>query len=104
YGLRESVALVADYLTDVVRGLLLGFYPSTAAVGITRGWASLYFPPLALLFAMLAVAVPRPPHAAALRTWAAAALAMAAAVVPNTFPGGPFNRYLRGAFPALRGV
>jgi hypothetical protein len=101
YGLRESVALVAEYLTDVVRGLLLGFYSSTAAVGTARGWASLYFPPLALLFALVAVALPRPPLASALRTWAAAALAMAVAVVPNTFLGVHFNRYLMWAFPSL---
>src|SRR6202011_3048909 len=30
YGLAESLGLVADYAIDVVRGLLLGFYPSQA--------------------------------------------------------------------------
>jgi hypothetical protein len=101
YGLRESVSLVAEYVTDVVRGLLLGFYPSPAAVGFARGWAPFYFPPLALLLALLALALPRPPHAAALRAWGAATLAVAAAVVPSTFLGYHFNRYLMWAFPAL---
>ncbi len=101
YQLRDALGLVAEYGTDVVRGILLGFYPSPTTVGIARGFAPFYFPPLALALSLLAIALARPPHAAAVRAWAAAALAMVAAAAPNTFMGVHFNRYLMWAFPSL---
>lgn len=49
YSPQDALALVADYLTDVVRGLLLGFYPRQTPIGMSQGFAPYYFPPLALL-------------------------------------------------------
>ncbi|HET8647353.1 MAG TPA: hypothetical protein VFO85_17785, partial [Vicinamibacteria bacterium] len=101
YTFADAVALVSEYLTDVIRGLLLGFYPSRELVGSARGMAPFYFPPLALALALVAFAATRPPLSSALRAWAAATLATLAAVVPNTFLGVHFNRYLMWSFPAL---
>ncbi len=66
YGLGEGLGLASEYLMDVLRGLLLGFYPSQAPVGLGRGWAPLFFPPLGLLLVLLAAARAR---AAPRRCW-----------------------------------
>ena len=47
-----------EYGVDVLRGLLLGLYPPEAAIGFSRGEASFFFPPLALVLVLLAVARP----------------------------------------------
>src|SRR4029453_4077668 len=39
YGLVEGLALLAEFGLDVVRGLLLGLYPSQVPIGLARGWA-----------------------------------------------------------------
>ena len=100
FGLPAALGIVAEYGVDVVRGLLLGFYPSSASVGFSRGWAALYFPPLGLL--LVAVAALRA-HAlsAAVRGWLVAAAAVFALVSPNLFLGVHFNRYILWAFPGL---
>ena len=101
YGVLATVGLVADYAVDVVRGLLLGFYPSQAAVGFSRGWASLYFPPLGLLLVLAALVRARPSAGRAARWWAATAALCALAVSPNVFLGVHFNRYVLWAVPGL---
>jgi hypothetical protein len=101
YGLIEGLAVTADYLTDVVRGLLLGFYPSQVPVGFSRGWAALYFPPLGLIAVLLALA--RPPEAARvpLRLWGATVGGLLLLLAPNMFMGVHFNRHLVWALPSL---
>ena len=100
YGAWEAMALVADFLVDVVRGLLLGFYPSQTPIGFSRGWAPLFFPPAGLLLVMLALARPGA-RAWPVRLWAAVAALVALLVAPNMFMGTHFNRYLLWAFPGL---
>jgi hypothetical protein len=95
------VGVVAEYLIDVARGVLLGFYPSQAPIGFARGWAPLLFPPLGLLLAALAVVQAAPPLRAALGAWMAAVAVTVVAVAPNTFAGVHFNRYVLWAFPGL---
>ncbi len=101
YSFGDSLALGAEYGVDVVRGLLLGLYPSQVPVGFSRGWASLGFPPLALLL-VLGVAAGAP---AALRVpvrlWLVLVAVLFALVGPNVFVGVHFNRYLMWAFPGL---
>jgi hypothetical protein len=101
YPLSDGIALVSEYLVDVARGLLLGFYPSQVPIGFSRGWAPFYFPPLALL--LIAVALSRPPAAlrAPLRLWAAVVIVVLVLLAPNTFMGVHFNRYLMWAFPTV---
>ncbi len=100
YGGPEALGLVADFLVDVVRGLLLGLYPSQAPIGFARGWASLFFPPAGLLLVLLALARPGP-RAWPTRLWAGMAAAVCVFLAPNIFMGIQFNRYVLWAFPGL---
>ncbi len=101
YGLRDTVALVSEYAVDVLRGLLLGFYPSQAPLGFSRGWAPFYFPPLSLLFILLAVLRAPEPLRAPLRWWLVTVGLVCVLVSANVFMGVHFNRYLMWAFPSL---
>lgn len=100
YGWAGSLALVCEYAVDVLRGLLLGFYPSQAPVGFARGWASLAFPPLGLLLVLLALARPAR-DATPLRVVTLAGAGVAALTIPNVFMGVHFNRYVLWLFPLL---
>ena len=101
YGPVETLALASRYGVDVVRGLLLGFYPGDAPIGFAQGWASFAFPPLGLLLVLLAaVRAPRR-IAPAVVGWLTAAGALFALAGPNMFMGIHFNRYLIWAFPGL---
>jgi hypothetical protein len=101
YSFADGLALAAAYAVGVLRGLLLGFYPEESPIGFARGWAPFYFPPLALLFILLALV--RSPNGlrVPLFVWAGIALVVGALVVPNMFMGIHFNRYLMWTFPAL---
>jgi hypothetical protein len=102
YGVAATIGVVAEYATDVIRGLLLGFYPSQSPVGFSRGWASLYFPPLGLLLVVAALlATPRAAARPAARWWAGTAAVTVLALAPNLFLGVHFNRYLLWAIPGL---
>ena len=101
YGLGESLGVVAEYSIDVVRGLLLGFYPSQAPVGFSRGWALLYFAPLALVFVVLALVRAPEPWRRPLRIWMLALVALFVLLAPNMFLGAHFNRYIMWAFPTV---
>jgi hypothetical protein len=101
YGLGESLGVVAEYSIDVVRGLLLGFYPSQAPVGFSRGWAPLYFAPLALVFVVLALVRAPEPWRRPLRIWMLALVALFLLLAPNMFLGAHFNRYIMWAFPTV---
>lgn len=97
YGIDGGLALLAEYVVDVTRGLLLGFYPSQAPVGLARGWASLAFPPLGLVFVLVALMR----TGAAVRLWAGLMAFVWLLGAPNLFLGVHFNRYLLWAFPSL---
>ena len=101
YGLVGGAALVAQYAVDVLRGLLLGFYPSESPLGFSRGFAPLYFPPLALVLVLLATVRAPMPLASAVRRWLLIVAVVWALVAPNVFMGVHFNRYLMWAFPGL---
>ncbi|HVD76123.1 MAG TPA: hypothetical protein VNH43_00875 [Vicinamibacteria bacterium] len=101
YGLADSLGLVAEYAIDVVRGLLLGFYPSQAPIGFSRGWAPLYFAPFALVFAGLALVRAPEPFRRPLRIWALAVAVLFLLLAPNMFLGAHFNRYIMWAFPTV---
>jgi hypothetical protein len=101
YSLSDSVALVAEYLADVLRGLLLGFYPSQTPVGFARGWAPFFFPPLGLLLVLLAVAHPPERWKSPVRLWAVIVGGVWVLAAPNMFMGVHFNRYLLWALPSL---
>ena len=100
FGIPAGVGIVAEYGVDVIRGLLLGFYPSSATIGFNRGWAALCFPPLGLLL-IAAAALQRNPLTPPLRLWLLAVAVLFALVSPNMFLGVHFNRYILWAFPTL---
>ncbi len=101
YGLADGLGIVSQYLTDVVRGLLLGFYPPDAAIGFAKGWAPAYFPPLALLLVAAALVGPIGDSRPALRAWCGMVAILFVLLAPNMFVGVHFNRYLMWAFPGL---
>jgi hypothetical protein len=101
YGPVEALAAASKYGVDVLRGLLLGLYPSEVPIGFAQGQAPFFFPPLALVLVLLAAV--RPPAAlrVALRAWLFLVALVFAAAGPNVFMGVHFNRYLMWAFPGL---
>jgi hypothetical protein len=101
YSAADAAALVSDYLVDFTRGILLGFYPRPTAVGGAQGFAPYYFPPLALLLVVAAVALAPASMRKALLVWSVLTAALFVAVAPNVFLGVHFNRYLMWSFPAL---
>jgi 4-amino-4-deoxy-L-arabinose transferase-like glycosyltransferase len=101
YGVNQGLAIASEYGVDVVRGLLLGLYPSQVPIGIGRGWASLFFPPLALAFIAVAAIVPPRALRRATAAWLAMVAALFALVTPNVFLGAQFQRYVLWAFPGL---
>jgi hypothetical protein len=101
YGLVHSLDVAAKYGVDVVRGLLLGLYPAEAPIGFSPGQAAFVFPPLGLLFILLAAVAPPPALRAPVRVWLALVALVFALVGPNAFMGVHFNRYLMWAFPGL---
>jgi hypothetical protein len=101
YGLNQGLAAASEYGIDVVRGLLLGFYPSQVPIGASRGWASLFFPPLALAAIGVTVIAPPRPLRRATGAWLAMVTGVFALVTPSIFLGAQFQRYLLWAFPGL---
>ena len=101
YGLVETIAVSSKYGVDVLRGLLLGFYPSEAPIGFSQGHAAFAFPPLGLLLVLLAAVRAPADVRGPSRLWLALVLVLFALVGPNVFMGVHFNRYLLWAFPGL---
>jgi hypothetical protein len=101
YSLWDTLGILSEYGVDVIRGLLLGFYPSQAPVGFHRGWASLYFPPLGLVFVLLALAKAPEAVRSPLRLWGVTVAVAVAAFSPNIYLGVHYNRYLMWALPTL---
>ncbi len=101
YSILEALALSSEYAVDVLRGLLLGFYPSQTPVGLARGWSSLFFPPLGLVFVLVGLVGAREECRAPLRAWMTALVTVSVMVIPNVFLGVHFNRYLLWGVPTL---
>jgi hypothetical protein len=101
YGPVETLALASKYGVDVVRGLLLGFYPAESPIGLSQGQGAFTFPPLALLLVLLVAARAPAPVSFPARVWLALVAAVFAMAGPNVFMGVHFNRYLMWAFPGL---
>ena len=101
YGLVHTIGVTAKYGVDVLRGLLLGFYPAEAPIGFSPGHAAFAFPPLGLLLVLLAAARPVSELRLAVRSWLGVVAAVFVLVGPNVFMGVHFNRYLLWAFPGL---
>jgi hypothetical protein len=101
YGPVETIAVTSKYGVDVLRGLLLGLYPSEVPIGFSQGYAPFFFPPLALLLVLLVAVRPPSGLAFAARVWLGLVALVFALTGPNVFMGVHFNRYLMWAFPGL---
>ena len=101
YGPVETIAVASKYGVDVLRGLLLGLYPSEVPIGFSQGHAAFFFPPLALAFVLLAAVRPPAGLRVPVRLWLALVAFVFALAGPNVFMGVHFNRYLMWAFPGL---
>jgi hypothetical protein len=101
YGPVHALDVATKYGVDVLRGLLLGLYPSEAPIGFSPGQAAFVFPPLGLLLVLLAALKAPAALARPLRGWLLLVGGVFALVGPNMFMGVQFNRYLMWAFPGL---
>jgi len=101
YGINQGLALSAEYLVDIVRGLLLGLYPSQVPIGMGRGWASMFFPPLALIAILAALVFATAVLRYAVIAWTLMLAGLFLLVTPSVFLGAHFQRYLLWAFPGL---
>ena len=101
YGLVHTLDVATKYGVDVVRGLLLGFYPSEAPIGFAPGQAAFVFPPLGLVFVLLAALKAPADLRRPVRAWLVMVAVLFALAGPNVFMGVHFNRYLMWGFPGL---
>ena len=101
YGLVHSLDVATKYGVDVLRGLLLGLYPSEAPIGFSAGQAAFLFPPLGLVFILLAALGTPSDLRRPVRAWLVVVAVLFALTGPNVFMGIHFNRYLMWAFPGL---
>ena len=99
----DGSALAAEYGVDVVRGLLLGLYPSEAPIGFSRGLGALLLPAAGACFWCCSRPCSRRTGLRARRRGLARDRRprLRAGQRPNVFMGVHFNRYLLWAFPGL---
>ena len=100
WGNFSAAVFSIEYWTDLLRGLLLGFYPSTQRIGFATGMAPYYGPPFLLILVLIAFTRKAPSlHRAA--WFLGAALATAVAATPSIHIGFHYNRYLLFVLPPL---
>ncbi|MEO8501362.1 MAG: hypothetical protein ABI565_10645 [Vicinamibacteria bacterium] len=100
WGAFSAAVFSVEYWSDILRGVLLGFYPSTQRLGLGDAGAPFYSPPLMLGFVFLAF-LPASRALTRAGAWLFAALLTALAITPTIHLGVHFNRYLLFALPAL---
>jgi hypothetical protein len=100
WGLYSAAVFSVDYWNDILRGVLLGFYPNTQRIGLGEGNAAYYAAPFLLVFVLIAFLIQsRPVRRAGL--FLISAFLTALATTPTIHIGIHFNRYLLFALPAL---
>lgn len=100
WGFFGAAVFSIEYWTDILRGILLGFYPASQRIGLGSGNAPYFAAPFLLVFVFLALLRPSP----ALRRAGAflmGALITAIVVTPTVHIGVHSNRYLLFALPPL---
>lgn len=100
WGNFSAAVLSIEYWTDLLRGLLLGFYPSTQRVGFATGMAPYYGPPLLLILVLVALTRGTPGLRRAV-WFLEAALVTAIAATPSIYIGIHYNRYVLFVLPPL---
>lgn len=100
WGLFGAAVFSVDYWSDLLRGVLLGFYPPSQRLGLGDADAPFYGAPFLLLFVFLAF-LPSSRSLSRAGSFLFAALLTALAVTPSIHMGFHFNRYLLFALPPL---
>ena len=100
WGFFGAAVFSIDYWSDILRGVLLGFYPGTHRFGLGEGSAPYYSAPFLLIFFFLAFLVSSPALARA-GSFLVSALVTALAITPTITIGVHFNRYLLFILPAV---
>ncbi len=100
WGVFGAAALSIDYWTDILRGVLLGFYPGSQRLGLGGGNAPFFAPPFLLVFVFLAL-LRKSPEMRRAGAFLLGALATALLVTPTIHIGVHSNRYLLFVLPPL---
>jgi len=100
WGFFGAAVFSIDYWSDVLRGVLLGFYSPTHRLGFGDGSAPYYSAPFLLVFVFVAL-LRDSPSLERVRVFFGSAVLTAIAVTPTITMGVHFNRYLLFALPAL---
>jgi hypothetical protein len=100
WGAFSAAVFSIEYWSDLLRGVLLGFYPGSHRLGLGSGNAPYFAAPFLLVFVFLALLQPtrEMKRAGAFLT---AALATVVLVTPSIHIGIHSNRYLLFALPPL---
>ncbi len=100
WGTFSAAVFSIDYWSDILRGVLLGFYPPSQRLGLGEASAPYYAAPFLIVFVFLAfLTASRALHRAG--AFLFAALLTAIATTPTIHMGVHFNRYLLFALPPL---
>lgn len=100
WGFFSAAVFSVEYWTDILRGILLGFYPASQRLGLGSGNAPYFAAPFLLVFVFLALLRP----SGAMRRASAfllGAFITAVLVTPTIHLGVHSNRYLLFALPPL---
>ncbi len=100
WGAFSAAVFSIEYWSDLLRGVLLGFYPASQRLGLGAGNAPYFAAPFLLVFVFIALLRPtrEMKRAGAFLT---AALATAVLVTPSIHIGVHSNRYLLFTLPPL---
>ena len=100
WGLFGAAVFSIEYWTDILRGVLLGFYPSSQRLGFGGGSAPYFAAPLLMVFVFLAL-LDRSREMRRAAGFLLGALLTALLVTPTVHLGVHSNRYLLFALPPL---
>ncbi|MBX7184973.1 MAG: hypothetical protein K1Y01_07495, partial [Vicinamibacteria bacterium] len=100
WGLFGAAVFSLDYWTDILRGVLLGFYPSSQRLGFGGGSAPYFAAPFLMVFVFLAL-LDRSKEMRRAVGFLFGALLTALLVTPTIHLGVHSNRYLLFALPPL---
>ena len=100
WGTFGAATFSVEYWSDLLRGVLLGFYPADQRLGLGGAYAPYYAAPFLLVFVFLAL-LQKSRSLTRASMFLLAALATVLAVTPTIHMGVHFNRYLLFTLPPL---
>lgn len=100
WGLFVAAVFSVEYWSDLLRGVLLGFYPSTARLGLGSGNAPFYAPPFLMIFVGVAL-LRRTRETSRAFGFLMASVATIIAITPTIHLGVHSNRYVLFTLPPL---